>query len=127
MAVYLAGLAVVLTGPWGHALNRLCVALYVFFRYDWPVAPDWALPGHYGFVLNIVLFVPLGAALVVLTRRPWWVATLVAALGSALVEVAQELWLDRVGSAGDVTANTLGALLGALLGARLLTPRRRRG
>ncbi|CAM3663990.1 VanZ family protein [Nocardioides zeicaulis] len=122
-AAYLVGLVVLLTGPWGLELNRLTVGLYTFFRYDWPVAPDWALPHHYGFVLNVVLFVPLGAVLVVLTRRPWWVATLLALLGSTAVEVAQGLWLDRVGSVADVVANTLGALVGALL----LTPRRRRG
>lgn len=122
-AAYVVGMVVLLVGPWGGQINRLTVGCYTFFRYDWPVAPDWALPHHYGFVLNVALFVPLGAVLVELLRRPWWVAVLLAALASAAVEVAQALWLARVGSVADVVANTLGALLGALL----LTPRRRRG
>lgn len=122
VGVYALGTVVLLVGPWGLALNRLTVGLYTFFRYQWPVAPDWALPHHYGFVLNVLLFVPAGVALVVLTGRSWWVVTLLALAASTGVEVAQALWLARVGSVADVVANTLGALLGAVL-----TPRRRRG
>jgi hypothetical protein len=60
-AAYLLVLALLVTGPWGWALNRLTVRLYVFFREDWPVAPGWALPEHYGHLLNVVLFVPVVA------------------------------------------------------------------
>lgn len=122
VGAYVVGTVVLLVGPWGLALNRLTVGLYTLFRYTWPVAPDWALPHHYGFVLNVILFVPAGIALVLLTGRSWWVVTLVALAASTSVEVAQALWLDRVGSVADVVANTLGAFLGAVL-----TPRRRRG
>jgi glycopeptide antibiotics resistance protein len=110
---YVVGLAVLVGGPWGSALNRFTVACYVQFRYDWPIAPDWVLPEHYGVLLNVLLFVPLGALFVLLARRPWWVATAVAAAGSLVIEAVQWLWLDRQGTWSDVAANTLGAAIGA--------------
>jgi glycopeptide antibiotics resistance protein len=127
--VLLAGAAaylVLLLGPWGRALNRLTVRFYVFFRYHLPIAPDWALPEHYGWLLNVVLFVPVGVALCLLVRRPWWQTTLVATAASALVELAQATLVERVGSVSDVVANGLGALLGALAitGVRRLRARR---
>ncbi|WP_210502970.1 VanZ family protein [Nocardioides xinjiangensis] len=121
-AVYLVGLAVLVAGPWGWALNRLTVACYVRFRHDWPIAPAWVAPEHYGVLLNVVLFVPLGALFVLLTRRPWWQAALAAAAGSTAIELVQGLWLAREGTWQDVAANTLGAALGALL----VSPRARR-
>lgn len=114
VAGYAVALVVIVTGPWGWALNRLTVALYVQFRYDWPIAPDWAGPGDYGFGLNILLFVPMGALAVLTTRWPWWVVTIAAALASAAIEVVQSLFLTRMGDVNDVVANTLGALVGAV-------------
>ena len=111
---YVLALAVLVGGPWGWALNRLTVACYVQFRYDWPIAPDWVLPEHYGVLLNVLLFVPLGALFVLLSRRPWWLGTVVAAAASGTIEAVQWLWLDRQGTWSDVAANTLGAAIGAL-------------
>ncbi len=111
---YGAALVVLVTGPWGWALNRLTVACYVRFRYDWPLAPEWVGPEDYGTLLNVVLFVPFGGFLVLLTERPWWLVTLGAAAASAAVEGVQGLWLDRDASWVDVGANTLGALVGAV-------------
>ncbi len=113
--VYVVALAVLVAGPWGRPLNRLTVDLYVQFRYDWPIAPDWFLPEHYGILLNVLLFVPLGALLVLVARLPWWVAMAAAALASGLIETAQWLWLAREGGGNDVVANTLGAGLGAVV------------
>lgn len=112
--VYLAGLAVLVAGPWGWALNRLTVACYVQLRYDWPIAPDWVLPEHYGVLLNVLLFVPLGALFVVVTGRTWWLAVVVAAAGSTAIEVVQGVFLAREATWQDVAANTVGAAIGAL-------------
>ena len=112
--VYLAGLVVLVAGPWGWALNRLTVACYVQLRYDWPIAPDWVLPEHYGVLLNVLLFVPLGALFVVVTGRAWWLAVGVAAAGSTAIEVVQRVFLAREGTWQDVAANTVGAAIGAL-------------
>ncbi|WP_242532917.1 VanZ family protein [Nocardioides sp. S5] len=122
---YAVGLGVLVAGPWGEDLNDLTVRCYTFFRYDWPIAPGWALPHHYGVLLNMVLFVPVGALLVTLLRWKWWAAVLVAGLCSAAIEVVQAQWLlERIGSVDDVVANTVGAALGAF-GALALTLRRR--
>ena len=125
VAAYVLVLALLVTGPWGWVLNRLTVRLYTFFRYDWPVAPDGALPEHYGYLLNVLLFVPLGALLVVVLRWPWWWVTGAGVLASTVIEVVQWRWLDRQGDWRDVVANGLGALVGALA-ATALSPRARR-
>lgn len=109
--IALAGL---LLGPWGWELNRLTVRLYVFFGYDVAIAPGWALPWHYGALLNIVLFVPVGAALVLVTGWSWWRIGLFATAASVLVELTQATLVERVGSVMDVATNGLGAVLGAI-------------
>lgn len=66
---------------------------------------------------NIVLFVPLGA-LVLLWRRDWsWLhATLIAFATTALIETAQQvLRPERFAAVSDIVANTLGGLIGGLL------------
>ena len=123
VVLYVVALALLVVGPWGWELNRLTVALYVQFRADWPNALGWAQPEHYGVLLNVLLFVPLGALLALVTGRAWWWVTLAAALASGLVELTQEQWLERIGSWSDLAANTLGALVGAVL----VSPLARRG
>jgi glycopeptide antibiotics resistance protein len=129
-AAYVVALAVLVAGPWGWALNRLTVRCYVLFAYTWPIAPSWVGPEDYGVLLNVLLFVPLGGLLVVLTGRQWWVATLVAALASTAIELVQGWWLAREATWVDVAANTLGATLGALAATAVLalvvSPRARR-
>jgi glycopeptide antibiotics resistance protein len=125
-AAYGLLLVLVVTGPWGWTLNRLTVRLYTFFRYDVPIAPDGALPEHYGYLLNVVLFVPFGALLVVVARRSWWWAACAGIAVSATVEAVQWLWLPRDGDWWDIVANGLGALLGALAARAALIPRRPR-
>ena len=120
--VYAAGLGVLVAGPWGRDLNDLTVRCYTFFRYDWPIAPLWVVPEHYGVLLNVLLFVPVGALLAALLGGRWWAAVLVAGLCSAAIEAVQSRWLERIGSVDDLVANTLGTALGALA----LTLRRRR-
>ncbi len=126
VASYAVALAVLVLGPWGWALNRLTVSLYVQFRYDWPIAPDWVAPEDYGVLLNVLLFVPLGALVVLLTGRPWWWVSAAAALVSGLVELAQWQWLARVSSWTDVLANAVGALVGAVAVSLLARPGSRR-
>lgn len=121
-ATYVVALGVLVAAPWGWELNRLTVSLYSRFRYDWPIAPDWVGPEHYGSLLNVLLFVPVAALLALVTRWAWWWVVLVAALGSGLIELAQWTWLPREGGWADVRANTLGAVIGvaavSLLGRR---------
>jgi glycopeptide antibiotics resistance protein len=77
---------------------------------------------------NVVLFIPLGA-LVLLWRRQWtWLHATFLALGATVaIELLQQtLRPERFASVNDVVANTLGGAVGALLvvGGRALAARR---
>src|SRR3954451_15892657 len=63
---------------------------------------------------NIAVFVPLGACLMIATRR-LWLAVGLATLLSAASETGQLFLPGRVASFDDVLANVVGALAGALL------------
>jgi glycopeptide antibiotics resistance protein len=72
------------------------------------------LPEHFGYLLNVRLFVPVGMIVVLVVRRPWWQAALVAVAGSAAVELVQLVpALHRDASLSDVVTNGVGGLLGA--------------
>ncbi|WP_456825347.1 VanZ family protein [Cellulomonas sp. P5_E12] len=77
------------------------------------------------FTANIVLFVPFGVLVGLLTRlRPWTVVGLGLAT-SAVIELAQLMFLpDRVADVRDLVANTLGTAVG--VGVLLVARRRSR-
>ena len=64
---------------------------------------------------NLFWFVPIGALLALeLPRRRWWLAPVIAAGMSTLIELVQAVFLvARVSSVMDVLMNTVGAVLGA--------------
>ncbi len=71
---------------------------------SWSVAPR-------DFVCNILLFIPLGAAL---AGRRWYVVIAVSALLSLGVEVLQLAQAGRQAGPADILANAAGGLLGSL-------------
>lgn len=75
---------------------------------------DWFGTGWIEFVANIVMFVPLGLLLTLLTRRHWLGMVLALAL-SAAAELAQIVVPSRQPSLRDVVANVLGAAVGAAI------------
>lgn len=83
---------------------------------------SWARAGRADQVRNVLLYAPLGFFLLLLLRRsfgPVWsaiVATLLGALLSLSIELAQVYVTMRVASLMDITLNTLGTLLGAVGG-----------
>lgn len=87
-----------------------------FLGYDWPYYFS-----RFDFGLNIVAFMPLGAALWLDGRRrrlgwhAWLRAVLLSGALSLLIEVLQQYLPDRNASNVDLLANTLGGALGALL------------
>jgi len=88
--------------------------------------PGWI---DYAFVesaSNVLLFVPLGLLVVwILGRRYWWTGGVAGMLLSALIELAQLVFLpDRYPTLLDVAANTAGAALGGVLTLLLLTLRK---
>lgn len=69
-------------------------------------------------VLNILLFIPLGAGLVMLGLRPG-MAVVTGALVSIVIEVAQYWWIaGRFASVADVAANVAGTILGVAMAVR---------
>ena len=118
-AAYVTGLVVLVASPWGWELNRLTVRLYDFFRDDWAVAPRWMLPEHYGVLLNVLLFLPVGVLLVTVAGRRWRSATVASFVTSVVIELVQWRWLEREGDWTDVVANTLGGMVGAIVVSRL--------
>lgn len=92
-------------------LERVLSILLGFGLSNWP--PLSTLE----FIANIALFLPLGALLAALFRPGrWWWAVLSGSAISGLVELMQLLFLPtRVSDVRDLTANTLGALIGAVV------------
>jgi glycopeptide antibiotics resistance protein len=75
---------------------------------------------NYSFVeaaTNVLMFVPLGTALAfLLPPQKWWLAPLIGAATSSLIELTQLTFLpSRFATLNDVAANTAGALIGAAL------------
>ncbi|MCU1522730.1 MAG: VanZ family protein [Arthrobacter sp.] len=88
--------------------------------------PGWI---DYAFVesaSNVLLFVPLGALVVwILGGRYWWTGGVAGMLLSALIELAQFVFLPaRYPTLLDVAANTAGAALGGLFTLLILTLRK---
>ena len=72
-------------------------------------------------MLNVLLFMPIGAWAAVRLGRRWMVATIVGgALLSIGIEATQALeGVGRFASATDVLTNTTGTALGFLVGLRI--------
>jgi hypothetical protein len=68
---------------------------------------------------NVVLFVPLGALIAaVMWPSLWWTSGVLGLALSLVIELGQYLLLPhRFASAGDLVANTLGALCGGAIAA----------
>lgn len=113
-ASYAVALLLLTLGPLGWWLNRLTVRIYVVVRYDLGLTWLPLEPEHVGFVLNVLLFVPVGALLTLALRGRWRAAAGVAVALSAGIEVIQLLpALDRTAEWLDVVANGVGGLIGA--------------
>ena len=112
LAVPAAGGLLLLTSD-GWAVNRANVAVWqatvVPLGLGGTVSPE-----DFAVLANVLLFVPVFAALAVLVPSWWWV--LGAAAVSGAVELHQLSLGTREASIGDVLANTAGAALGVLLG-----------
>ncbi len=77
----------------------------------WDEVPDLAR-GDAGWKLNVILFVPAGAAWTWLVRRPGLVVA-AAAVGSFLIETVQAVTYLGAPDPGDLVANASGAAIGA--------------
>jgi VanZ family protein len=87
--------------------------------------PAWFTYALIEFTANVALFVPFGVFAVFATgARRWWLALGAGVAASATIELIQWLSLpERIPSALDVLANSLGALLGVCFGYAVLALR----
>ena len=117
-AIYLAVLGWILFGEDERFLRRAAVDVYTRLK---DAMPGALRPVHYEIVLHALLFVPLGWLAMRTTGRPAaWVACGCVWL-IVMIELAQTGLLDREGSAVDIIASSLGAIVGVLLGRRRST------
>jgi glycopeptide antibiotics resistance protein len=118
------GLAALLLWPDGEAVRQLILRIYLFGLHRG--VPARFGPEFYAAVLNVLVFIPIAwAGVVLLGRRALVVALAIFAL-SAIVELVQALpLLWRHPSLMDVVCNSLGGMIGAFLGSATLQWRRR--
>ena len=76
--------------------------------------PEWVTYSVIESASNVVMFVPLGVLIALLAWPSlWWVSGLLGLVASLTIELTQSIFLPmRFASAGDIAANTAGALLG---------------
>lgn len=110
LAVYVLLVAVVVLTPVSYA--AIVHAIGAWLRDGLNV--DWFGTGWIEFVANVVMFIPLGLLLTLLTRRHW-LGTLIALALSAAAELGQIVIPSRQPSVRDVVANVLGAAIGAAI------------
>lgn len=121
LAVYGVGLAFAVL--WPEHIDKDAGAAYSLLQRLVPVATYPRVE----FVLNIVLFVPMGALLAALLRRRRLAVIGLGWAVSLTIEIIQGTLLPgRTSSALDVAANTLGAAVGvvAVIAAERLARRR---
>lgn len=112
-AAYLGWLLVLVLTPISPVLNRLTVRLYTIWVYDLRLPGD-VLPEDFGYLLNVLLFIPIGMIMVLVVRRSWLASTLVAVVVSMAIELVQLVpFLHRDATVSDVVTNGLGGLIGA--------------
>lgn len=77
--------------------------------------PGWFNYDTVQFSANVILFMPLGAlGASMFPRSLWWTSAVIGLSASLVIEFVQAVCLPgRTADAGDLLANTLGAVLGA--------------
>jgi glycopeptide antibiotics resistance protein len=107
--------------PFAHSLSDILAQLHS------AGVPAWV---DYNFVQtasNVVIFLPLGALIAsVVWTTFWWMSGVLGLALSLSIELTQYLVLPaRFATAGDIIANTSGALLGGLIVAAFHAARNR--
>jgi len=88
-------------------------------RIFWRLHHAYGVPGWVNYSLlesgsNVIMFIPLGALIALYIMQPlWWVSGVLGLTLSLCIELGQDVFLPhRFASAGDLAANTAGALIG---------------
>lgn len=116
LAVYVAVLAVV--GFFPTPVDRPAHGfLTAAIHWGFGLGASFVTYSNIEFVSNILLFVPLGLLLTIITGpRRRWLAPASCLIASCAIELGQALFLpERVASVGDVIANTIGGVVGTAI------------
>lgn len=90
-------------------------------------ATEWFTFMRLEFIANIAMFVPFGIFLLLLLgRRRWWLAIVLAVVLTASIEFTQQFIPSRVPDMRDLLANGIGAVVGTLLALALTARSARR-
>jgi glycopeptide antibiotics resistance protein len=113
--VYLGVVAFITLGPQplDDGTDSLVWRLLGFFsRFG---ATDWITYSTLEFWANVAMFVPVGLFfLLLLGRGRWWLAMVLGALLTCVIEFTQMFLPDRVSDPRDIVANSVGAFVGVI-------------
>jgi glycopeptide antibiotics resistance protein len=89
---------------------------------------SWVSFDEVEFVVNVLIFIPVGVLFVLLLGRSlWWAAIVFGIIGSFWIELAQYLWLtERTADTRDVVSNGIGMLIGVFVAMMVTRPARSR-
>ena len=112
LAAYLVVVGVITLTPSAPGPTR-GLAYWVITTLQRVLPLSWS---QWEFLLNIAMFVPLGVLLaVVLGRRFFWLAPVVALATSLAIEGLQHVIPNRVPDVRDLFSNGMGGLIGMLV------------
>ncbi|MCU1439823.1 MAG: VanZ family protein [Rhodoglobus sp.] len=108
-----------LTPQSGNRQDSLLWRIALFF--DAHASTEWITFNVLEFAANVAMFVPIGLFFVLLLgRRQWWLAVVLAVVLTLGIEFAQRFIPNRVSDPRDIMSNSAGAIVG-VLAALLLT------
>lgn len=123
---YLAVVAWITLGPQPLDTQGRGILLRVIRHLQQYEATAWVTYSGVEFTANVLMFVPLGLMFVLLLgRRRWWLAILVAVAFTVGIETAQLFLRDRIPDVRDLVANASGAVLGVVTALALTHARAR--
>jgi glycopeptide antibiotics resistance protein len=87
---------------------------------------SWVSFDEVEFVVNVLIFAPVGVLFVLLLGRSlWWAAIVFGIIGSCWIELAQYLWLtERTADSRDVVSNGIGMVIGVFVAMVVTRPSR---
>ena len=127
LVAFLAAIAVITVTPGPPVADGQRDLIAFLARAHTQGLPQWVTFGKVEFGANVLMFVPIGLFGALALPRARWLIVPAAVAMSAVIEAVQAAGLPaRDGTARDVIANGVGALIGYLVATVVLAERHRR-
>ncbi|HYN74087.1 MAG TPA: VanZ family protein [Nakamurella sp.] len=127
LVAFLAAIAVITVTPGPPVADGQRDLIAFLARAHTQGLPQWVTFGKLEFGANVLMFVPIGLFGALALSRARWLIVPAAVAMSAVIEAVQAAGLPaRDGTARDVIANGVGALIGYLVATVVLAERHRR-